>query len=198
MGLVLFKPPRTRRLHAMASPSLFPTNQKASKSPVSNHIDQEERLGLLSDDSEPSSEHFYDTTDKNVKSRKRKMAAIAGSLIALLITGTFARTFLWAKPDQRTHSLHADDLFNNGTHQFKRTVVIVSIDGLRHWFHLWLPFSLLMLFYFRADYLDRGLTPHLLALSKKGLRAKSMKPIFPVRFLFPLFSFLLMSWLHRH
>jgi len=33
----------------------------------------------------------------------------------------------------------------------------------------------------RADYLDRGLTPHLLALSKKGLRAKSMKPIFPVR-----------------
>jgi len=37
----------------------------------------------------------------------------------------------------------------------------VSIDGLR------------------ADYLDRGLTPHLLALSKKGLRAKSMKPVFP-------------------
>lgn len=33
----------------------------------------------------------------------------------------------------------------------------------------------------RADYLDRGLTPHLLALSKKGLRAKSMKPVFPVR-----------------
>ena len=32
----------------------------------------------------------------------------------------------------------------------------------------------------RADYLDRGLTPHLLAISKKGLRAKWMKPIFPV------------------
>ncbi|KAF7980584.1 hypothetical protein HWV62_37336, partial [Athelia sp. TMB] len=31
----------------------------------------------------------------------------------------------------------------------------------------------------RADYLDRGFTPHLLAISKKGLRAKSMQPIFP-------------------
>lgn len=33
---------------------------------------------------------------------------------------------------------------------------------------------------YRADYLDRGLTPHLLDISKKGLRAKYMKPIFPV------------------
>jgi hypothetical protein len=32
----------------------------------------------------------------------------------------------------------------------------------------------------RADYLDRGLTPHLLDISKKGLRAKFMKPVFPV------------------
>jgi hypothetical protein len=32
----------------------------------------------------------------------------------------------------------------------------------------------------RADYLDRGLTPHLLDISKQGLRAKFMKPVFPV------------------
>jgi hypothetical protein len=31
-----------------------------------------------------------------------------------------------------------------------------------------------------ANYLDRGLTPHLLDISKKGLRAKYMRPIFPV------------------
>ena len=42
--------------------------------------------------------------------------------------------------------------------------------------------------YNRADYLDRGLSPHLLALSKKGLRAKSMKPIFPVCWLLLFFS----------
>ncbi|THG95374.1 hypothetical protein EW145_g7971 [Phellinidium pouzarii] len=53
------------------------------------------------------------------------------------------------------------ELRSNGTDDFKRTVLIVSIDGLR------------------ADYLDRGLTPHLLDISKKGLRAKYMKPIFP-------------------
>ncbi|EIW59386.1 Phosphodiest-domain-containing protein [Trametes versicolor FP-101664 SS1] len=52
-------------------------------------------------------------------------------------------------------------LYSNGTHEFKKSALIVSIDGLR------------------ADYLDRGLTPHLLAISKDGLRAKSMKPVFP-------------------
>ncbi|TFY77705.1 hypothetical protein EWM64_g6306 [Hericium alpestre] len=46
-------------------------------------------------------------------------------------------------------------------HVGNRTVLIVSIDGLR------------------ADYLDRGFTPHLLDISKLGLRAKYMKPIFP-------------------
>ncbi|KAI6016235.1 nucleotide pyrophosphatase [Pisolithus marmoratus] len=49
----------------------------------------------------------------------------------------------------------------NGTHEFKRTVILVSIDGLR------------------ADYLDRGLTPHLLEISKQGIRAEFMKPVFP-------------------
>ena len=32
-----------------------------------------------------------------------------------------------------------------------------------------------------ADYLDRGFTPHLLDISKQGLRAKFMRPVFPVR-----------------
>lgn len=34
----------------------------------------------------------------------------------------------------------------------------------------------------RADYLDRGLTPHLLDISKQGIRAKFMTPVFPVSF----------------
>jgi hypothetical protein len=32
----------------------------------------------------------------------------------------------------------------------------------------------------RADYLDRDLTPHLLNISRQGLRAEFMKPVFPV------------------
>jgi hypothetical protein len=34
----------------------------------------------------------------------------------------------------------------------------------------------------RADYLDRGLTPHLLNIGERGLRAEFMKPVFPVSF----------------
>ena len=32
----------------------------------------------------------------------------------------------------------------------------------------------------RADYLDRGFTPHLLAIGKQGPRAKFMRPVLPV------------------
>ncbi|KAF8338761.1 alkaline-phosphatase-like protein [Cantharellus anzutake] len=50
----------------------------------------------------------------------------------------------------------------NGTQFFRRTVLMVSIDGLR------------------ADYVERGLTPHLLNISHQGLRAKFLKPVFPI------------------
>ncbi|THH26532.1 hypothetical protein EUX98_g7661 [Antrodiella citrinella] len=71
-------------------------------------------------------------------------------------------------------------LRSNGTHMYKKSSIIVSIDGLRYvsplteytWLLIWACIR-------RADYLDRGLTPHLLAISKDGLRAKSMKPVFP-------------------
>ncbi|KAF9223667.1 Phosphodiest-domain-containing protein [Gyrodon lividus] len=62
---------------------------------------------------------------------------------------------------------HSGALLSNGTHDFGRTVVLVSIDGLR------------------SDYLSRGLTPHLIAISREGVRAEYMKPIFPRRPLRP-------------
>ncbi|KAG2362933.1 alkaline-phosphatase-like protein, partial [Suillus spraguei] len=37
----------------------------------------------------------------------------------------------------------------------------------------------------RGDYLDRGLTPHLLDISRDGIRAKYMKPVFPCTLTFP-------------
>jgi hypothetical protein len=57
--------------------------------------------------------------------------------------------------------------------------VLVSFDGLR-------CVSLADLFkftanvLFRSDYLLRGLTPHLTNISKQGIHAEYMKPIFPV------------------
>ncbi|EJD41238.1 Phosphodiest-domain-containing protein [Auricularia subglabra TFB-10046 SS5] len=42
-----------------------------------------------------------------------------------------------------------------------RTVVLISIDG------------------FRADYINKGLTPHLVEHGKRGIQAEWMRPIFP-------------------
>ncbi|GEM10469.1 type I phosphodiesterase/nucleotide pyrophosphatase/phosphate transferase family protein [Rhodotorula toruloides] len=49
----------------------------------------------------------------------------------------------------------------NGTHWWDPTVVLISLDGVR------------------ADHLERGLTPHLLNISRKGIRAEYMEPSFP-------------------
>ncbi|KAJ2843621.1 hypothetical protein IWW36_005495, partial [Coemansia brasiliensis] len=57
-----------------------------------------------------------------------------------------------------TESKH---LLSNGTHMFEPTVILISIDG------------------FRADYLDRGITPNFLNIGKQGLRADYMLPSFP-------------------
>lgn len=91
------------------------------------------------------------------------------------------------KARTRTHpnsEFNGAELRSNGTHDFKRTVLIFSIDGLRRVL-LRCVTALTVLTIISsissADYLDRGLTPHLLDVSKKGLRAKYMKPIFPVR-----------------
>ncbi|KAJ2633532.1 hypothetical protein H4R22_000360 [Coemansia sp. RSA 1290] len=52
-------------------------------------------------------------------------------------------------------------LLSNGTHMFEPTVVLISIDG------------------FRADYLDRGITPNFQSIGRQGLRADYMLPSFP-------------------
>ncbi|KAN0127415.1 Phosphodiest domain containing protein [Lactarius tabidus] len=85
------------------------------------------------------------------------------TLIGVLLGLILSASYWLYTPPHLVNSLHFDgqSLRSNGTQEFKRTVVLVSIDGLR------------------ADYLDRGLTPHLLDVSKKGLRAKFMKPVFP-------------------
>ena len=69
--------------------------------------------------------------------------------------------------------------FSNGTHEFKRTVILISIDGLRQVLPCVYSSSYPYIID-SASYLDRGLTPHLLDISRQGLRAKYMKPVFPV------------------
>jgi hypothetical protein len=145
-------------------------------------FDLEERKALLASDSgEPDDHNLEDIQDKHGWS-STKIALTALVLIILLIMGAFAFMVLCGYPGQKRHPTASSVLRSNGTHEFKPTVLIVSIDGLRCVLLSIYEVDVCKLkcYYNRADYLDRGLTPHLLALSKKGLRAKSMKPIFPV------------------
>jgi len=50
---------------------------------------------------------------------------------------------------------------SNGTHAFKPTVLMISLDG------------------FRADYLDRHLTPNLVRVAAAGIQAQYLIPCFP-------------------
>ncbi|KAJ3553887.1 hypothetical protein NM688_g3383 [Phlebia brevispora] len=115
----------------------------------------EEREGLL------SGKEYYDGqdgSDQHDVSRKR-VYLLAGILAFLMLSAVFGPPMLKSPRPRADFDCHK--LRSNGTHTFRKTSLIVSIDGLR------------------ASYLDRGLTPHLLDISKKGLRAKSMRPIFP-------------------
>lgn len=67
----------------------------------------------------------------------------------------------WDKIIHEDHPSSHYGPLTNGSHWFKPTVLIISLDG------------------FKPDYLDRGLTPHLLDISHRGIRAEFMRPIFP-------------------
>ncbi|EMD40100.1 hypothetical protein CERSUDRAFT_122188 [Gelatoporia subvermispora B] len=126
---------------------------------------EEERKALLAHHDE---EHLlHEELVQPSSPSKWHRTAIKGAGVAfvvLLVGAIFSRPLMRTLGLTPRPSLDFDEcgLRNNGTHDFKKTTLIVSIDGLR------------------ADYLDRGLTPHLLEISKKGLRAKSIKPIFPM------------------
>ena len=141
----------------------------------------EEEEGLLSGVVDSSSKHS-DSEPPPAWSQKR-IIGTAVFFITLLISGVFVRRLILGPPPRPSHSLWTSgegELRSNGTHDFKRTVLIISIDGLRCvYFALSSLFSMFMC-HCRADYLDRGLTSNLLGISKNGLRAKSMKSIFPV------------------
>ncbi|KAI0076312.1 Phosphodiest-domain-containing protein [Panus rudis PR-1116 ss-1] len=134
-----------------------PTSKRPNDGiPVGNPSD-EERRGLLSGEDNEGIE----IPEPRWKSKKT-LSGIAAVLILLILGAVFGPPLYSAlKPRPPHEDFDPRRLRSNGTHYFKKTSLIVSIDGLR------------------ADYLDRGLTPHLLAISKKGLRAKSMKPVFP-------------------
>jgi hypothetical protein len=117
----------------------------SSSSPILPHVrsksslatakrKDEELRGLLagvdaSDDHDSSS---LPTTSEPWPSKRMAIITVI-SLIMLIAGGIFALLFFYTTPKRAHPDLdftgHA--LRSNGTHNFKRTVIIVSIDGLR-------------------------------------------------------------------
>ncbi|KAJ9051619.1 hypothetical protein DSO57_1002753 [Entomophthora muscae] len=81
------------------------------------------------------------------------------SLLSIPLIITTLYIFVLGKGE--SVSSGASSQLSNGTHVFKPTTILISIDG------------------FRADYLDRGLTPNLKRIINAGSRAKFMVPSFP-------------------
>lgn len=116
------------------------SSKKGPDSTVSLSTDSEldERRGLL---------HYLSNQDQDIEDEYTKRIAksepcpaknvliTAFAFIALLIFGIFARMFC-VMPARWSHSMAKQSgnglLLSNGTHDFKRTVLIVSIDGLRY------------------------------------------------------------------
>jgi hypothetical protein len=101
---------------------------KQHKASFEDNSDTEERKGLLSSDPEQPQSSEYDNEKRNGWST-RKVAVAGASFILLLIGGAFARILLL---EPAHHDFSGEDIRSNGTHDFRRTVLMVSIDGLRY------------------------------------------------------------------
>ena len=119
----------------MSLPAAYSENPGKPTQKRRESIEEEE--GLLSGISDSSSKY---TETRRPWSRGMIIWA-AVFLIFLLISGAFTRS-LYCKPvppPSQSHSLWSTgegELRSNGTHDFKRTVILVSIDGLRYNNHL--------------------------------------------------------------
>ncbi|KAH9889967.1 Phosphodiest-domain-containing protein [Cubamyces lactineus] len=151
--------------HSLAQPT--DEERKALISPEDRHyvspLDGEEDDRAFDEESDAVS---GSGTAKRARRRRLTWIVLLFSLLLISVAIPVHRLLRWGWSGSgegcaEGRKLRTAGLLSNGTHEFKKSALIVSIDGLR------------------ADYLDRGLTPYLLAISKDGLRAKSMKPVFP-------------------
>ncbi|KAJ5555802.1 Type I phosphodiesterase/nucleotide pyrophosphatase/phosphate transferase [Penicillium sp. DV-2018c] len=82
--------------------------------------------------------------------------ALVTILFIILVLGAYK-----ASSGYRASRIHSPPLLSNGTALFAPTTILISLDG------------------FRADFLDRGLTPALNSLVANGVSPQYMTPSFP-------------------
>ncbi|KAG0169241.1 hypothetical protein DFQ28_003458 [Apophysomyces sp. BC1034] len=122
---------------------------------------EEERL--LGQEESELGDKLWDDNDTDRRSHA-KSSYLPYILLGLCIGGfflVFKILVLKFGHDPSHYTRGAEKLYNNGTHYFGPTVILISLDG------------------FRNDYLERNITPHLAQFASEGVRAKYMNPSFP-------------------
>ncbi|KAL6247883.1 hypothetical protein RBB50_005231 [Rhinocladiella similis] len=94
------------------------------------------------------------------KSHRGRLTLLFLAIIALFVSLVFG-AYKASHKHTLTPTTHRLTRFSNGTHTFRPTTILISLDG------------------FRADFLNRGLTPALNAFVASGVSPKYMLPSFP-------------------
>ena len=115
------------------------------------------------DASSQSSSDFEDDEDEKATypapAKKRRLFGIFLIIFGLFIAFGF---LAFRVSNKRASRLNPQDTrFSNGTHSFRPTTILISLDG------------------FRADFLNRGLTPAMNAFIASGVSPRYMTPSFP-------------------
>ncbi|OAP55344.1 hypothetical protein AYL99_10317 [Fonsecaea erecta] len=107
---------------------------------------------------------FEDTKwdrDAPRKSHRGRLSIIYLAIVALFVALLFGAYKVSTKKHSLTPTVHRLTRYNNGTHNFRPTTILISLDG------------------FRADFLNRDITPALNAFIASGVSPKYMLPSFP-------------------
>ncbi|KAH0848886.1 hypothetical protein AYO21_09546 [Fonsecaea monophora] len=95
------------------------------------------------------------------KSHRGRLTMIYLAIVALFVALLFGAYKASTKKHALTPTVHRLTRYHNGTHVFRPTTILISLDG------------------FRADFLNRNITPALNAFIASGVSPKYMLPSFP-------------------
>ncbi|KIX05312.1 uncharacterized protein Z518_06184 [Rhinocladiella mackenziei CBS 650.93] len=125
-----------------------------------------EMEGGFKDTSSQSSSDSFETEgtkwdwSSGKRSHRGRLALIYAAIIALFAALVFG-AYKASRKSALTPTIHRLTRFSNGTHVFRPTTILISLDG------------------FRADFLNRNITPALNAFIASGVSPKYMLPSFP-------------------
>lgn len=108
-------------------------NLESRSSPVVADDASEERKGLLWDEGEDRFDADQESIPQLPESSRRRRCCISTSLIVLILAAVLTPSLYFGlRPTRPVADFDNQKLRSNGTHFFKKTALIVSIDGLRY------------------------------------------------------------------